>query len=369
MFYRETWAEIDLAAIEQNVLNMKEHLSEDKLLMVVVKADAYGHGAVEVSKRAIESGANYLGVATVDEGIELREAGLTTPILVLGWTSPKFADVAANHNITLTVFQKIWFHNLNLPSGSTLKVHLAVDTGMTRIGIRDFFELEGIIREIKKNGNVVLEGMFTHFATADEVDTTYTEAQYELFEKFVEVTKKLELNIPVIHCGNSAFSLRFPERIFNMARLGISLYGITPAEEMNHFLPYELKPALSLFSTLSYAKKVSKGEKIGYGSTYESVEDEWIGTITIGYADGLLRRYGEKGEVLINGRRCKIVGRVCMDQIMVRLPEPFPIGSKVTLIGKEGFENISIDEMAERSSTNTYEIACTISKRVPRVYL
>jgi len=365
-FYRETWAEIQLEAIEQNLKSIREQIPKETSIMAVVKANGYGHGAVEVAETAINMGAEALGVAMLDEGIYLRNNGINCPILVLGYCPPKYADIAADYNISLTVYQKEWLLDAKdvLQNKDKVKLHIKCDTGMGRIGIQTVEELEEILNLISDYSCFELEGIFTHFAKADSIDNDYYYEQREKFLRFLDIVKEKP---KWIHASNSAASLRFTDALFNLVRVGIVTYGLTPSPEVSDDLPIELHDAFSLHTKLIHIKKVKKGTSISYGCTYTAEEEEWIGTLPIGYADGW-RRALQGQEVLIDGVRAPIVGRICMDQCMIKLPKYYPVGTKVTLIGQEGNEKISADEIAKKLDTINYEVVCMISRRIPRVY-
>jgi alanine racemase len=372
IFYRDTWVEVNLDDIRHNVQAFLNYLPKDTRMIAVVKANGYGHGAIEVAKTAIEYGVSYLAVAILDEAIELRKAGIKASIVVLGFVRAEDVMLAAENDITLTVFQREWLEKAKqyLKDAKTVKVHLKIDTGMARLGIRDENEAKIVLDEIKKNTNFKLEGLFTHFATADELgeQNLYYDLQVQRFKRMLQELNLLENQEILIHASNSAATLRDKENLFNAVRIGISMYGLAPSGDIKKSLPFPLKEAFSLHSKIIHVKKVNKGDAISYGATYVANEDEWIGTIPIGYADGWLRKLGNGTDVLVNGTRTQIVGRVCMDQLMIRLSEPVPLNTKVTLIGKQGNETISVDEVAERLETINYEVPCTISSRVPRVY-
>ncbi len=297
----------------------------------------------------------------------MRQKGITVPILVLGATRPQNAALAADLQVTLTVFQLDWFVQANeyLDEGVHLRTHLKIDTGMGRIGVRTAQEINEIEEYISKHSAFYLEGAFTHFAQADSLDKSYYDQQLSTFK---ELLKSFKRRPEIVHCSNSAASLRYSEGYFNAVRLGISMYGLTPSIEIQRELPFPLKEALSLKTKLTHVKQIRKGEKIGYGSTYEASEDEWIGTLPIGYADGWIRKL-QGQEVLVEGQRAPIVGRVCMDQTTIKLPDSFPVGTEVTLIGAQGSEMISVDEIAQKLETINYEVTCMVSNRVPRVYI
>lgn len=365
-FYRDTWAEVDLDCITENVASVKKLLPENVDIIAVVKANAYGHGDVQVAESALQAGATYLAVAFMDEAIALRNKGIKAPILVLGATRPEDVELAVKLDITITVFQLEWVKAAQsyLPSDKVLSVHLKLDTGMGRIGIRTKEELSAVVQLITNDERINIEGIFTHFATADEVDLTYFEQQLKLFHDLLSVLKERP---KYVHCSNSAAALRFSKANFNAVRLGIAMYGLTPSPEIEHELPLALYEAFSLRSRLVHVKKLDKGEKISYGATYETEGEEWIGTIPIGYADGWIRRL-QGQEVLVEGKRVPIVGRICMDQCMVKLPHAVPVGTTVTLIGKQEDEFISVNEIARKLETINYEVPCIISTRVPRLY-
>ncbi|KAB8137955.1 alanine racemase [Gracilibacillus oryzae] len=366
-FYRDSWVEVHLANIIYNIKQLKQRLKSTTEIYAVVKANAYGHGDAEVARAAICAGAKRLAVATLDEAVLLRDQGIEAPVLVMGWIRPEYAEVAAQYEITVTCYQKEWLEEvISLNLTREVNVHLKWDTGMGRIGIRSKEELLEVI-PLLKNDIFNLEGIFTHFATADEESTLHFESQLACFDQLLQVFKENWQEEVILHTGNSAASMRFPEKMFDYVRYGISMYGLYPSTVAKNERPIDLKPAFSLHSRLIHVKKVKKGTTISYGATYVSKQEEWIGTVPLGYADGI-RRGLQGAEVLVNGERCEIIGRICMDQFMVRLPENASVGDKVTLIGTQGEETIEMDELADKLETINYEIACMISSRVPRVY-
>lgn len=366
-FFRDTWAEINLDHLYENVKNIKGHIPDDVNVFAVVKANAYGHGDVQTSLTALAAGAHGLAVAFLDEAISLRREGITAPILVLGATRPKDVQIAAHMDISLTVFQKEWLIQAEkqLSEGERLNLHIKCDTGMGRIGVRTIEELKGIETYIQAHSRFKLEGIFTHFATADELNDDYLEEQLERFEHMLE---QLESLPPYIHSSNSAATLRKTNTLFNAVRVGIAMYGLTPSIEMKPELPFPLKEVFSLHSRLIHIKELGALEKVSYGATYQTDNKEWIGTIPIGYADGWLRKL-QGQDVLVRGERVPIVGRVCMDQCMIRLSEFEEIGTRITLIGSQGNDSITMDEIAGKLDTINYEIPCIISTRVPRIYI
>lgn len=366
-YYRDTWAEINLNHIYYNVQSLKQRLPENVTLFAVVKANAYGHGDVQTAQTAIRAGASYLAVAFIDEAIHLRKKGINVPILVLGVSRPEDITAAAQYDITLTVFQTDWLRYVkeNVRLTKPVRVHIKADTGMGRIGVRTTQELQEVEQLIEENPMLVFEGIYTHFATADEIEQTYYRQQSELFKKMVNSLKQKP---PLIHCSNSASSLRFPENHYNGVRMGITMYGLTPSPEIEPELPYPLKEAFSLKTKIVHVKQLHAGDKVSYGAEYEAKGEEWIATLPIGYADGWIRKLSGQ-EVLIDGKRMPIVGRVCMDQTMVKLDKFYPAGTAVTLIGGQGKEFISVNEIAKKLDTINYEVPCMIAHRVPRVFV
>jgi alanine racemase len=365
-FYRDAWAEVDLDCILSNVASVKKLLPQDVDIIAVVKANAYGHGDIQVAKTALEAGAAYLAVAFMDEAIALRNKGINAPILVLGATRAEDVRVAVSYGITITVFQQEWLQKAkeHLKADDKVSVHLKLDTGMGRLGIRSKEELTEIEQLIREDKRFYLEGIFTHFATADELDQTYFQTQLEMFQEMISVLKERPR---YVHSSNSAAAIRFPSAYFNAVRLGIAMYGLTPSSEMESEIPFALKEAFSFKARLVHVKQLQKGDKVSYGATYVAKGGEWIGTIPIGYADGWIRKL-QGQEVLVSGIRSPIVGRICMDQCMVLLPNYVPVGTTVTLIGQQSGQFLSINEIAEKLDTINYEVPCMISHRVPRLY-
>ncbi|MFC0190422.1 alanine racemase [Fictibacillus aquaticus] len=369
-FYRDTWAEIDLGSIKENITSFKKHLPAETGIMAIVKANGYGHGAFQTAQAALEAGAQELGVATLDEAIALRRQGIEAPILIMNRIRPEYANLAAKLGLAVTVFHKEWLAEAaaEIEEGLTLSLHVKTDTGMGRVGTKSKGETAELIKEAGKDGCFKVTGLFTHFATADELDSSLFKQQLAVFKELVQELKQLEICPPVIHCGNSAASLMAPEELFNVARIGISMYGLTPSNELLPVLPFQLKEAFSLYTRLIHVKKINRGDTVSYGATYQAEEEEWIGTLPIGYADGWMRRFSPGAEAIINGRKVPIVGRICMDQCMVRLPHEMEVGTLVTLVGQQDDEKISIDDLAKLAGTINYEIPCLISSRVPRTF-
>ncbi|MCI4129602.1 alanine racemase [Bacillus haynesii] len=367
-FYRKTWAEIDLTALKENVRNMKRHIGEHVHLMAVVKANAYGHGDAQVAKAALAEGASILAVALLDEALSLRAQGIEESILVLGAVPPEYASIAAEKRIIVTGYSAGWLKDVLGFLDETeapLEYHLKIDTGMGRLGCKTEEEIKEMMEMTEASDKLNCTGVFTHFATADEKDTDYFDMQ---LDRFKELISPLPLDRLMVHSSNSAAGLRFREQLFNAVRFGIGMYGLAPSTEIKDELPFRLREVFSLHTELTHVKKIKKGESVSYGATYTAKRDEWIGTVPVGYADGWLRRLAGT-EVLIDGKRQKIAGRICMDQFMISLAEEYPVGTKVTLIGKQQDEWISVDEIAQNLQTINYEITCMISSRVPRMFL
>ncbi|WP_019744213.1 alanine racemase [Bacillus altitudinis] len=368
-FYRDTWAEIDLTAIKHNVSHMKDHIGQNVQLMAVVKANAYGHGDIEVARAALEAGADLLAVAFLDEAISLRNKGIKAPILVLGAVPSEYVKVAVRYNVIMTAYSIDWLREvvkvMNGQMGQPIRFHLKIDSGMNRLGVKTIEQVSEVKELVHDHSFLQLEGVFTHFATADEKDENYFGMQVDTFKTLLQ---PLHTDKLLIHCANSAAGLRFKDTLFNMVRFGISMYGLSPSEEIKDELPFQLEEALSLHTKLAHVKPIQKGESVSYGATYTANQDTWIGTIPIGYADGWIRKLAGT-EVLVGGKRRKIAGRVCMDQFMVDLKKDIPAGEPVVLIGTQGEDRISVDEIAKRLETINYEVTCSVGYRVPRVYI
>ncbi|WP_214893392.1 alanine racemase [Exiguobacterium sp. H66] len=356
--YRPTWIEIDRAAIAHNVREIKARIG-DQSMMAVVKADGYGHGAITVAEIALENGADLLAVALLEEAIELREAGIQAPILMLETLLPEHVSVASNYDVAVPVFSAEWLRQAkqHLTEIDSLRIHIKVDSGMGRLGLQTMEELDELLMELDSD-LLELEGIYTHFATADELSSRLFEQQQTTFLGFVERVP----HVRYIHAANSAAAIRLAgqDDPFNIVRIGIALYGAMPSDEMIPYYDF-LQPAFSLKSQLMQVKCVEPGQTISYGATYTAPTDEWIGTVPIGYADGWSRRF-QGYSLIVDGQPCEIVGRVCMDRLMIRLPQEYPVGTEVTLIGT----GAPIDEAAHWLGTINYEVLCQFSKRVPR---
>ena len=372
--HKRVCAVIDLDAAVKNVKSLHNKLSPGTKMLAVIKANAYGHGAVQLARKldTLDIVFGY-AVATAEEAFELRRNGLDKPILILGYTFPECYEKLVAQDIRPTVFRPDMAKELSaeaLRQGKSLKVHIKVDTGMSRIGI--FPDDTGIsfVRQVMGLPGVEIEGMFTHFARADERDKTSTLKQFERFTLFTKrLEEELSLHIPLKHCANSAAIMELPETELDLVRAGIAMYGLWPSEEMDREKTL-LHPVFRLYSHIVYIKTVPAGTPVSYGGTYVTAKEQRIATIPVGYGDGYPRALSGKGEVLICGKRAPIVGRVCMDQFMVDvtdIPEAVQ-GDKVTLIGADGTEHITMEELGDLSGRFNYELACDLGSRIPRIY-
>ncbi len=368
MSNRGAWVEVSLSAIRNNIAAIRSNLKKDTRLCAVVKADAYGHGALAVAREAVAAGADYLAVATLAEAIELRDAGFLTPILVLAPISAVEADEAVHYGVTQTVCTRELSYSLAVAArrqGKTAKIHLAVDTGMSRIGVRP--ENAGDMAEyINGLEGVELEGMFSHFALADARDKFIANKAFERFKKAMKDTIAHGVKVPMLHIANSAAILDMPETQMEMVRAGITLYGLWPSDEVKHEI--ELKPAMSVKARITYLKDIHRDESVSYGAEFTAPFDMRIATIPIGYADGYSRLYQDKAEIAVNGRRARVLGRICMDQCMIDVTDipDLEVGSVVTVMGEGG---PSADELAGWLGTINYEVVCMFANRMPRIYV
>lgn len=366
---RPTWVEINLDAISQNVAELRR-LSPNAQLMAVVKADGYGHGALQVARTALEAGATWLGVATVEEGVELRRNGVVAPTLVFGYVPEEQIGMVVLHGIRPAVFSLDLARALEDRGKGLVRqayLHLKVDTGMGRVGVRPD-EIVAFVRALKQLPHVEIEGVFTHLATADEPDNPFAAEQLAEFERVLALLREEGINPPVIHAANSAGIMLWPDSHYDLVRAGIAMYGHPPDPAVTW--PAKLTPALTWRTRVGLVKEVPAGTPVSYGCTYRSETAERIASLPVGYADGFPRGLSNKGQVLIRGRRCQVVGRVCMDQTMVRIPDGLSVepGDEVVIIGEQGGDAITASEVAGHLGTINYEVLCAISKRVPRLY-
>jgi alanine racemase len=378
------WAEIDLAAIAHNVRELRRITHPKAELMIAVKANAYGHGAVQVARAGLRSGAGQLGVARIEEGIELRRAGIRAPILVFGYTPAELVPDLIQHDLTASVFTLRGAEQLDaaVPKDLQLSVHLKIDTGMGRMGLLpderrhaagDLDQGPAAVQEVLSIAalkNLRLEGLWTHFAASDEADKNYTRQQFRIFESFIRKIKDKGLVVPMVHAANSGAIIDMPETHLDMVRAGISVYGLYPSRQVD-LSRIDLHPALALKARITHVKQVPAGTRISYGGTWQASRPTTIATVPVGYGDGYSRLLSNQGQMLVHGRRAPIVGRVCMDLTMLDVGhiDNVKVEDEVVLIGRQGDETISADEMAAQLKTINYEVVTTLMARVPRVYI
>ncbi|NQT70285.1 MAG: alanine racemase [Desulfobacteraceae bacterium] len=378
------WAEIDLKAIAQNVRALRRITNSEARLMAVVKANAYGHGVIEVARRALESGADVLGVARLNEGIELRKAGFDAPTLIFGYTPPALAKKLLEFDLTQTVwsYQTAAALSSAVSESKALKVHLKVDSGMGRLGLlpdccrlpaldaHSTAKALGEVEAIASLAGLQLEGVYTHFAAADSADKSYAGKQFEIFAEFLDEIRKAGLDIPVCHAANSAAIIDMPETHLDMVRAGISIYGLYPSDEVDKDR-IALQPAMALKSRVVHLKKVPAGFKVSYGMTHETSKPTTIASVPVGYADGFSRRLSSRGHMLVGGRRAPILGRVCMDTTMLDVGHVpgIDLEDEVVILGRQQDASITADEIAASLDTINYEIVSSLTARIPRIYL
>ncbi len=376
---RRTWANIHLDALEHNTQLLRDHLTDGCRIMGIVKADAYGHGAVAVAQRMAACGVEYLGVSNLDEAMELRRAKIAQPILILSYTSPSEAARLAEYRVTQTVVSKEHGEALAAAArqiGAQLTVHLKVDTGMSRVGFvchsaSDITASVGEIASLSRLDGLDVEGIFTHFASADECeDDGFTREQFARFTAVIEQAQKLGVSFRLRHCCNSAATLRYPEMHLDMVRPGIVQYGYYPAAWMRGCLP-NMRQAMELKTAVSHLKELSVGTPMSYNRTFAADRAMRVATVPIGYADGYARAMSNTAYMLVNGQRAPVVGRVCMDQCLLDVTgiDGVDIDTEVTAFGADGDELLPIELVADWANTINYEIICRVSRRVPRRYL
>ena len=370
--YLRTWCEVDLRAIRQNMINIRKKAGQGPKVMAVIKADGYGHGAAEIGQYIYDE-ADYFGVATIEEAVELREAGIDKPILVLGYTSPSLYGQNLKYDVEQTVYTMEAAEKMSeeaVKSGRTARIHIALDTGMTRIGVSPDEKGLAFVQAVQRLPGISVVGLFSHLSCADMADKTYTREQLARFDFFVELLEKNHISIPVKHVCNSAGIMEFDDHRYDMVRAGISLYGLYPSEEVRKEA-LELAPAMEWKTHVVNIMEPEMNRGISYGATYVTDHPCRIATISIGYADGYPRSLSNKGWVLIHGKKAPIVGRVCMDQTMVDITDipDVKMEDVVTLIGRDGEERISVEDMADLSGSFNYEFVCDVGQRVKRIYL
>jgi len=368
MGLRQVWAEVNLQTLRENYLKLKTYTQSE--MMPIVKADAYGHGLIPVVKTLIACGAQRYGVALLEEALEIKAVFPDLTILILGATELDQWDDLVKEDIIPAIFQLSQAQALSeaaVKQNKTARLHIKIDTGMNRIGFRerDFAD----IMKIADLPNLFIEGIFTHLATSDQRNLTFAREQLNRFEAFYDKLKKAGLTIPIRHAANSAAILQFPESHFELVRPGISLYGLTPSSQMS--AATGLEPVMSWKAKVSLVKSIKTGETVSYGRTFQAAYPTRVATIPVGYADGLRRALSNQGEMLVHGKRSTMIGRICMDQTMLDVTKipGVQVGDVVTILGKDGYDQITATEMAEWLETISYEVVCGISNRVPRIYL
>ena len=373
--YYRVEADIDLSAIRRNIETMKGCIPEGKKLLAVIKANAYGHGAIQVAE-VLNDLADYYGVACIDEAIELRKAGVVKPILILGYTDDSLFSRLVEYDITQTIYSYEQAKALSDTAGrigKTAKLHIKLDTGMNRIGFKCTKECfdDSLAEIVKISGlpNLNMEGIFTHYFKADSIDKTSAMSQLSMYTNMLDRLEEAGVHFAIRHISNSAGIMEMPNVAYDMVRSGISTYGLYPSEEMDKEACV-LYPAMSFKSHITHLKMVKAGETVGYGGTYTLPCDKMIATVGVGYADGYPRALSNKGRVLVRGEYAPIVGRVCMDQIMIDISDidGVNVGDEVVLFGSQGDKCIPVEEPADMSSSFNYEFVCDINRRVPRVF-
>lgn len=370
--YSRTYVSVDLGAVRHNIEEARKNIREDTKIMAVVKADAYGHGAVEVS-HALSDLVDAYGVAMAEEALELRRSGIRKRILILGYTAEDWFPELIGHRIAQTVYTWEMAEKLNRAAeqlGQKAIVHIKLDTGMGRIGFAAADENVRVVKQISALPYLELEGIFTHFARADEAAPDPIREPFHQFQFFVTKLEREGINIPIRHVSNSAAIINFPEGNLNMVRSGITTYGLYPSEQVSREV-MRLTPAMQWKSVVSYVKDIEAGTSISYGGTFVSDRSMKVATIPVGYADGMKRDLSNKGRVLIRGRYANILGRVCMDQFMVDVSDiPYvSAGDEVTIFGRDGGREIPVEEVAGQCHSFNYEFVCGITARVPRKYV
>ncbi len=365
------YAEIDLGAIKENAENVRQIVGNGTKIMAVVKADGYGHGAVRAAK-AVEGVADAFAVATIEEAIELRNCGIDKEILILGYIFPDYYKFALKYDVSLTVFSYETAEMLSkaaAESKKTAKIHIAVDTGMGRIGFSPNEESAREVKRISNLENIEIEGLFSHFATADEKSKEYSLKQLQKYTEFCEMLEKEGVTVNAKHICNSAGITELSQGNFDMVRMGIVMYGLYPSDEVDKS-KISLRPAMSIKSSVVHLKTIKCGDSVSYGRKFTAKGDTVVATVPVGYADGYPRQVSNKSRVIINGEYAPVIGNVCMDQMMVDVTgiEKVAIGDDVILVGQDGEKKVAVEEIASLAGTINYEIVCGIGKRVPRIY-
>lgn len=370
--FDRTYAEVNLQAVRHNIEEARKNIKSDTKIMAIVKANAYGHGAVPVSK-ALISQVDAYGVAMIEEALELRDAGINKMILILGYTGEEWYEELVKHCISQTIYTYDMAKKLSdvaVSFGKQTPIHIKIDTGMGRIGFAPTEESLDIVEKISHLPGVFIEGIFTHFARADEKTIEAAKEPFARYMQFVQELEKKGIRIPIRHVSNSASIISFPEANLDMVRSGITTYGLYPSEDVPKEI-LKLQPAMSWKSKISYVKPIEPGTSVSYGGTFTAEKPMIVATVPVGYADGMKRDLSGKGRVLVHGQYARILGRVCMDQFMIDVTDisNVKMGDTVTIFGKDGDKCIPVEEIAEMSHSFNYEFVCSISNRVPRKYI
>lgn len=371
--FNRAWAEINLDSIAHNVKEIRKITNKRAELMGVVKADAYGHGAVEVAKTLLENGVSRLAVSMIDEAIQLRKHEIDVPILIMSYTDPCRAEDVIGYNVAQTVFSYELAEALSdaaVRLGCKVKIHVKVDTGMTRIGFKPGYDIVESIAEMSKLKGIIVEGMFTHFASADEKDKAYTYMQFEKYMGICTELRRIGIHIPIKHVANSAAIIEFPEMHLDMVRPGIILYGFYPSSRIDTGR-INLKPSMTLKATVILVKEVEYNIPVSYGGIFTTQRRSRIATVPVGYADGYFRTLTGKARVLINGEYAPVIGAICMDQFMIDVTDinsDVKVGDEVVLFGIQGEKEIKVEEVASLAGTINYEVISAVGKRIPRIY-
>ena len=377
-FPNRSWAEIDLDVVAENMKEIRRVTKRHTKIMAVVKADAYGHGAIETARVLLDNGADKLAVSMLDEALELRKSGINVPILILGHTDPRRIYELIENDIEQAVYSLEYAKAISKKAvilERTARIHIKYDTGMNRLGFLEGESSVEAILAISKLPGIEIEGMFSHFAMSDTDDDEYTKKQFDCFMRMVRELEKNDLTIPTKHICNSAGIIRFPSMHLDMVRAGLIVYGMMPQGCPEPYTDFEIRPAMTLKSSVVHVKEIPVGETISYGRHFKTERPSTIATIAIGYADGYLRRLSNRAEVLIHGCRAPVVGNICMDMCMVDVtdfPDKPKVGDEVVLFGKQTYHGttaeITVEEISDLLETINYEVTCLVGKRIPRVY-
>lgn len=369
---RPTWAEVDLSCLANNLKMFRRLLPPRIRIMAVIKADGYGHGAYEVSRVALQEGASMLGVASLEEGLELRQKGINSPILILGYTDPCQNHLLLEKDLTPAISH--WEAALSLSqqalaAGKKVPVHVKLDTGMSRFGLREPAGIISLLEKLSVLPGIYVEGLFTHFATADEMEKGFMAEQLQRFNAVIREGEKKGIRIPLKHAANSAAAIAFPQSHLDMVRIGIGMYGYYPSDEVSRE-KIKLLPVLSLKSRIVLLKKIPPGTPVSYGRTFTAAAETLVAVVPLGYGDGYSRQLSNSGVMLVRGRKVPVIGRVCMDLTMLDVGAVPDVreGDEVVVYGKQGSQEITVEQVARQLGTISYELLCNINSRIPRIY-